>query len=137
MTEYAKQRQHILTTLQYKLMQIKKTYANILYDRRGEGWMFIAEAFRTIALYLQAEIVRCKHETVAYMKGLDAADMYGEDKEIVELGRSIVELAKLLGEEEKITPNRVIPENHPMILSKMNVIKQQVKAVEEVTYAGQ
>lgn len=129
MTEYAKQRKQILVTLQSRLDAVKKSYTMRITGQRGNLWVFLAEAFRVVALYYSAEIARCKHETVAYMKGLDAEDSYGEAKEVHDLLILITKLSLLLCQ--------ITPENLQDVLDLTKLIKEKMKAVEEITYAGQ
>lgn len=77
-----------LQSLQSKLEIERYTYRQIKDEMElwySKIWPFVDQAFKVTSQYLQAERVRVKHETAAWMKGIEPRGDYGAALEITRL----------------------------------------------------
>lgn len=150
---YAASRKQILLTLQSRISYLKSGKALTGGEEYWIGhWDLILAALRAALLYYKAEVVRCKHETLAYMKGLDAEETYGEHEEVkalMQVGggfRAALNRARYLQQQywaEKDNPieaafrQKTWEDAEKLVKSYVEKIETLTKDVEGITYVGQ
>lgn len=149
---YAMSRKQILQTLQSKITHLKSGNALKGGEEYWLGdWDIMLAALRSVLLYYKAEVVRCKHETLAYMKGLDAEDGYGDHAEAEALMQALGSLGAVHDRAEDLRKSYYAEKENPieaawrkqawqdaekLVQSKIQIVEQLTKDVEGVTYVG-